>query len=534
MDIKKNTTLLCIFFSILFVLSIIVLSSVPPVSRDALTHHLAIPKLYIENGAIYEIPDSIASYYPMNVDLLYLIPLYFGNDIVPKYIHFSFAILTALFIYLYLREHIGSLWGWLGAFFFITIPIIVKLSITVYVDLGLMFFSTASIYFILKWKNTDFRVKYLILSAVFCGLALGTKYNGLICILLLSLIIIFTYSRNSNGTVLDQLNSLKYGIIFVCIAWLLFSPWMIKNYYWTGNPFYPLFNSIFDYGSNLDLRISSEMGHFTIRKLIYKESFLEIVSIPFRIFFQGVDNDPKFFDGKLNPFLLVLPCFVFLKNKSDFKSLSDEKILLFFSCLFIIIVFLQNDMRIRYVGPAIPPIVILSIYGLKNIYSYFERRDVGKIITMFVCILIFISNFIYMFNQFKYVKPFSYLSGEINKTDYIKQYRPEYSVIQYANQTLSNNNLILSLFLGNRSYYSDVKMIFSHMKFKEIVKKTSNPTYLAKDLKDKGFTHIMVNFIIFNEWAKSQFSETEKENIDRLFSSMDLKFSKDGYGLFKL
>ncbi|MBU2622890.1 MAG: hypothetical protein KKD92_11290, partial [Proteobacteria bacterium] len=74
----------------ILIVSVIALSSVPPVSRDALTHHLAVPKLYLNHGGMYEIPSVIFSYYPMNLDLLYLIPLYFGNDIVPKYIHFLF------------------------------------------------------------------------------------------------------------------------------------------------------------------------------------------------------------------------------------------------------------------------------------------------------------------------------------------------------------------------------------------------------------------------------------------------------------
>ena len=72
-------------------LAILVLASVPPVDRDALTHHLAVPKLYLKHGGIYAIPAIPFSYYPMNLDLLYLIPLYFGNDIIPKYIHFAFA-----------------------------------------------------------------------------------------------------------------------------------------------------------------------------------------------------------------------------------------------------------------------------------------------------------------------------------------------------------------------------------------------------------------------------------------------------------
>ena len=38
------------------IVSIVILSCVPPVSKDALTHHLAIPKLYLQHEGIYEIP----------------------------------------------------------------------------------------------------------------------------------------------------------------------------------------------------------------------------------------------------------------------------------------------------------------------------------------------------------------------------------------------------------------------------------------------------------------------------------------------
>ena len=55
---------------------IVCLSSVPPVGRDALTHHLRVPKLYLDNGGMVELPSISFSYYPMNLDLLYLLPLH--------------------------------------------------------------------------------------------------------------------------------------------------------------------------------------------------------------------------------------------------------------------------------------------------------------------------------------------------------------------------------------------------------------------------------------------------------------------------
>ena len=89
------------------IMAIIILSLVPPVSKDALVHHLAVPKLYLKHGGMYEIPFMPFSYYPMNLDLLYMIPLYFGNDIAPKFIHFIFALLTAGLVFFYLRKRIN-------------------------------------------------------------------------------------------------------------------------------------------------------------------------------------------------------------------------------------------------------------------------------------------------------------------------------------------------------------------------------------------------------------------------------------------
>ncbi|MBC2709748.1 MAG: glycosyltransferase family 39 protein [Desulfosarcina sp.] len=180
---------------LLLILSVLTMAAVPPISRDALTHHLAIPKLWIENGGIVEIPNLDFSYYPMNLDLLYVIPLLFGNDIIPKYIHFLFALATAWLIYAYLRQRTTHILSLVGALLFLSTPVIVKLSISVYVDLGLIFFSWASIFYLLAWARYPQSAKHLIFSAIFCGLGLGTKYNGMIVLFLLTLFVPIVYIR---------------------------------------------------------------------------------------------------------------------------------------------------------------------------------------------------------------------------------------------------------------------------------------------------------------------------------------------------
>ncbi|RJP75754.1 MAG: phospholipid carrier-dependent glycosyltransferase [Desulfobacteraceae bacterium] len=535
------------------VISVVVLSSVPPVSRDALTHHLVVPKLYLEHGGIYEIPSIKFSYYPMNIDLLYMVPLLWGNDIVPKYIHFLFALFTALLMYYYLKKRIGRLYGSLGALFFLSIPIIVRLSITVYVDLGLIFFSFASLIYMLEWGNQKFQFKFLFFSSLCCGLALGTKYNALILFALISLLIPVVYSRSAPASSAKVYTATKYSMFFILIALFFFSPWMIRNYLWKKNPVYPLYHQFFssdkvekkeEHGDGSGkIQSKKQIGSFAIRRIIYQEAWWQTASIPVRIFFQGEDNNPKFFDGKLNPFLLMLPVFAFwgYKDARCPTMALEKKIMLGFSALFLVFAFFAQDIRIRYISPIIPPLVVLSMYGLHNLIeragekrSLFQKSFYYIIAGSIICWMFWI-NLGYIIEQFRHVAPMAYLTGQVDRDQYIENYRPEYAVIKYANRNLASDAKILSVFLGNRYYYSDHQMIFSFSVFAETVKKSKSPEEILSALKQNGITHIMIGYDLFNDWANRNFSKQEKIHINFFFKQqVELLFSKNGYGLYRL
>ncbi|MFH1976740.1 MAG: glycosyltransferase family 39 protein [Pseudomonadota bacterium] len=550
----------------ILIVSVIVLSSVPPVSRDALTHHLAVPKLYLNHGGMYEIPSVIFSYYPMNLDLLYLIPLYFGNDIVPKYIHFLFALLTAFLVHGYLKKRTNTLFALFGALFFLSIPVIVKLSITVYVDLGLIFFSTASIIFLFKWIEDEFKLKHLVVSAVFCGLALGTKYNALIVFFLLSMFVMFASSRISRNeerrpdtikkNIHVYLKPLFFGALYIFIVLLVFSPWMVRNYAWTKNPVYPLYNGLFnrinaepvpveqDGGDNSIIQpkknnSGKEWSHFAVRRVIYNESLIQTVLIPVRIFFEGEDNNPKYFDGKLSPFLFILPFFAFFRVKQDSSLISlEKKILLSFSILFVLFAFAETDMRIRYIAPVIPPLVMLSVMGLHNIFSSLTARFPvlsGRMLSfcLFFFFAVIISiNGIYVLQQFRLVNPIGYLSEKVSRDEYIEKYRPEYAAIKYANSNIPADAKILCFFLGNRSYYSDREMLFD---YSILIHSIKNRNMISSDLRKKGITHLIIWYDMFNKWANNNFNADEKDLLGRFFKeNTTLLFSKGGHGLYEL
>lgn len=532
------------------VVSIVFLAWVPPVSRDALTHHLAVLKIYLQQGGITELPDIPFSYYPMNLDLLYMVPLYFGNDILPKYIHFLFALFTAGLLFWYLKRRLSVSYALFGALLFLSIPIIVKLSITVYVDLGLIFFSAAALILMLIWTESMYKTKYLVLSAICCGLALGTKYNGLIVLFLSTLFIPFLYLKTERGKQYVQSKAFGFAGLYVLVALIVFSPWMIKNTIWTGNPIYPLYNRHFqnapaddveelsiDIKNKIDYQVG-HWNHFAIRRMMFKESWGEIALIPLRIFFQGQDDQPQYFDGKLNPFLLILPFMAFVSvrrpSSSDTHGL---KMLAAFVGLFMLIAFLRTSIRIRYIAPVIPPLVILSVFGLHNLAELLKLRDrllLGRVLLSVVVLGAIGINAHYVIHQFRSVDPFSYISGKVGREAYITNRRPEFPVLTYANQYLSNNHVILGLFLGNRGYYSDRKLIFGEKWFTQSIVLSASVKDIQEDLIRRGYTHLLVNLDLVKQWSRT-FERSDQKKIAEFFNHhLRLLKQNHAYALFEV
>lgn len=574
---EKLTTAMLVLLTTWLIVLILVLASVPPVSRDALIHHLAVPKLWIEQGGIYEMPNLIASYYPMNLDLLYVIPLYFGNDIVPKYIHFAFALATAGLIYTYLSKRLGRSYALTGSLLFLTTPVIIKLSITAYVDLGLVFFTTLSLFQLLAWAENGFRFRHLAWAAVACGLAAGSKYNGLISLFILTAMTPYIYLRRyrakpaAKKELSVQGKALGCGLVFAAIAGLVFMPWMARNAIWTGNPLHPLFSRTIQtlHGPGdgnrtpvgetethhaaerpqVEARSAETANHFVVRKLVYEESWWETATIPLRIFFQGRDDDPKYFDGKLNPFLLLLPLLLFMggikgkgaNHSAGSRQNKDWMLLGVFSLLFLFFVFVYTDMRIRYIAPIIPFLTVLSMAGLKQLMTWAAQRKslhaglMANGCALAMALSMFGVNTVYLVDQFKRVAPCTYMSGRVSRDAYIEKFRPEYAAIKHANAHLPDQAEILALFIGGRGYYSDRSMRYDKGFLKSAVERADTAQDMRANLAAFGFTHLLIRFDMFDNWCHNFMDKKEKQIVIEFIQDRGLLlFAKNGHGLYKL
>jgi len=464
---NRGVFLLCTIIMVFFFTEFI-LNLTPPISRDALIHHLAIPKLWLKHGGFYEIPWAEYPYYPMNINLIYLVCLYFKNDIAPKFIHLGFGLGTGWLIYFYLKEKFDRTWALLGMIIFITTPIVVWLSTSAYIDLGMTFFTTASVLTFIRWRDSEYsQFKWVLISSFCMGIAIGSKYNALIALFIINLILMLSYVRDTN----KQMGALKYGIIYFVITAFVASPWYLKNYFQTGNPFYPLFNSFFKllhdqtvqeilHGQVIEK--TGKISFFKMREVMYGESLWETLLIPVRMFFQGKDTSYQYFQGSLNPILIIFLPFALLNKRYG----KDKIIFLCFTIIFIFMAYFLTAQQVRYILPVLPFLAIIAVMGIKDLMDKLKgetflsslkfgkkAKSMARKLLFAVVAILLILNLLYLKNRINVVKPFPYVMGIETREAFLKRHLLHYDAVEYINHNLPGEAKIFTLFLGRRGYY---------------------------------------------------------------------------------
>jgi hypothetical protein len=502
------------------------LSLVPPVARDELTHHLAVPRLWVEAGKIAEIPHVLPSYYPMLLDMLYVPFVQWEKEPLAKFTHGLFGFLTGLLVYAYLARRLNRTYGLLGFLFFISTPVVLRLSHLAYVDLGLAFYATASLLCLLRWREEPDSIRWLILAGLAAGFASATKPNGL----LVSLLVFFFFTFVLAGLREDRsARKLLWLCGFVGAGVAAFIVWPARNFAWTGNPLFPFFINVFG-GARPDMIGDPALSILEQRRFLYGESWWEIALLPVRIFFFGQDDRPQYFDGVLNPVLIVLLPWAF-KGKWP----SEKKSLLTFAALYFSYAFFLAELRIRYLLPIVPPLVILAVYAIHNIYMRIKRPSF-----LFLLVVFFLGlNGLYLRSYFERVSPWDYLLGRESRAAYLSRMLPEYPVFEYLNGHLPAQARIYLLFVGRRAYYCRRECFYDHGDTPALLlrwlRQARDEKSLKQELDARKLTHLMAREDLVIRYLENNLT-LEQQRVWQAFTRRHLTavFSSRGFSLYRV
>jgi 4-amino-4-deoxy-L-arabinose transferase-like glycosyltransferase len=519
-----------IWLLIVFILvAEIVLGLVPPTARDELTHHLAIPRLYAESGRIVEVPIAPYSYYPMLLDMLFTPWVYWGYDFVPKLIHGFFALLTGLLVYAYLSRRMNAVYGLLGFFFFISVPAVLRLSHWAYVDLGVMFYSTAALLCLIRWREEKKAKRWLILSALSAGFAVASKPNGLVVLLLMAFLFALVLGKDAKRLTPIASELALFGVCALAPA----LPWLIKNYVQTGNPFFPHLAGMFPApgGGTVDVAQSyPHLGIFARRQLLYGESWWEIAALPLRIFFLGRDDNPQYFDGILSPLLILLLPWAFKGKWSK-----EKKILFSFALLFLLYAIFLVDLRIRYLIVIVPPLTVLLVYAVFNIYLGIKRPAY-----LFAGLLLFAAfHLIFLGQYFRAVAPLDYLLGRESREAYLTRMLAEYPAFQYINRETPSAAKIYLLFIGRRAYYCERAYFHDGGELPGLligaIRSAQEPADIGRRLQEKQLTHLLIREDLLFRFLHDNLTATEQSLWANFAANrLQLLFRDRGYSVLQM
>jgi hypothetical protein len=513
------------FLIVVLLLVEIVLGFLPPTGRDELTHHLLFPRLYVQAGRIFDLPFAPYSYFPMLLDMLYTPWLWWGSDSIPKLVHGLFGILTALLIYAYLAHRLSVVYGLLGFFIYLSTPAILKLANLAYVDLGLVFYSTAALLCLLCWLEEDHRQRWLVLAGISAGFAVATKPNGLLVLLVLSLLLALALGKHRRRApwILSRL------LFFGGLSLVAFSPWAIKNWTQTGNPLFPFYTDLLG-GTFAGEGDSSDLSIFEKRRLLYGENWLQIAALPLRIFFSGRDNQPQFFDGVLTPMLLL-----FLPWAFSGQWAREKKFLLAFAGFYFAYALFLSDLRIRYLLPIVPPLAVLSVYGIHNIHL----RNARPYLLYGAFILLTIFNGVYLWNYFQSLSPLGYLSRAETRAGYLARTLPDYRAFDYINRNLPDSARIYLLFMARRAYYCEREYFHdlgeSPATLLRVIHDAKSTAEIQVGLGRRGITHLIAREGLLQTFLRNNLLAANANLWDDFVRTHLTKLYQDGqYAVFQI
>lgn len=474
------------FFLLLLCLSAgLLLTLTPEIGKDALIYHLAVPKFFLKHHGVTFIPGNIFSNYPLHSEMLFLVGLFLQGDILARGIHFLMLLFILLGMDQFIRYRMkGHDYPALSLLIFCTLPSVFTVSHMAYNDLFVTFYSMGAVFALINGFDRP-EQGWLILSGVFSGLAIAGKYTALFLPFIGCLGILWAARHHHFRSGMTFRMLLLYGLMVAMAG----SPFYIKNWIVTGNPFYPFLYGIFE-GRGWEPQ-QAQFYDFFIQSLGMGRTLLDYILLPWNLSFRAEMNSPHF-DGMIGPiFIATLPFAIGLRKPSMVLKIMGL-------CCFLMFLFWASAaQQIRYLVPVFPFLAIITGFILT---SYQRKRIVFYLLSLLIAgSLVF--NGYHIIKEFRTIDPVNVVIGKETRAEFLDRILPAYGMFDTMNRHLPPDAKIFLIYMKNWTFlcekecYSD--SMFESYTIQKMLSQASVPAEVYSALTGKGFTHILfdINYI---------------------------------------
>jgi hypothetical protein len=244
-----------------------------PHGYDVVEYHLQVPREWYEAGRIVPLHHNVYSFFPFNVEMHYLLAMHlrggpWAGMYLAQFMHGAMIGLAVLAVggfatsgtgtrgksERFSRSRAAPIFGGLAM---ASTPWLSQLGAIAYDEGGFLLFATLAIGWAMRAvRDPERRIRRFILAGAMAGLACGVKLTAVPEVLLAIALVSLTLLILSGAREKRPPGRLISGPIAFGLAGLLtFAPWLIRTWWWSGNPVFPELPSLLGKGDFSDVQV---------------------------------------------------------------------------------------------------------------------------------------------------------------------------------------------------------------------------------------------------------------------------------------
>ncbi|NWG14391.1 MAG: glycosyltransferase family 39 protein [Acidobacteria bacterium] len=468
-------------------------SLAPELSFDALNVHLPYAR---DSAAAHRTafePNNWSSAMPALPLMGYVTAFVFSGVTLAKLFSLTCYLAAGGVVYSFAARMWGRSHAGVATLLFLSCPVAIYEATTALIDLPLTLYSAVAVLALLEWVMSG-RQAPLWLSAVALGLGLGCKYHAVFWLPPILLVVFWHVwmverPRASHA----MLRALGYAMIVFVVA----SPWLLRAWWYTGNPVFPLANGWFQspyFPPSMEAAAKAMYDNEGVGR-----SPVALALLPWTVTFN-----PAPFRGTLG--ILFLPGLVLAIFRTRDRMLRHALSV----AGFYFYAWALSAQEIRYLLPLVPVLALLAAVGFlgkpRSLYPLpaapgaprgnLAARSgtavvlVGALMSLPSIYPLWARGWTYWH---AYQSPLRYLLGRQTAMDYLGRDIPSIHVYDYINRNLALPSRVLLLNDASQ-FYSTVPTLYSFtVEGERILLQEKEEDVLAK-LRESRISHVLLNY----------------------------------------
>ncbi|MGC4114308.1 MAG: hypothetical protein QM765_06770 [Myxococcales bacterium] len=333
-------------------------ASAPVTDVDSLMYHLALPKAYLAAGRIDHLPTWLHSTRSLLTEMVYLVGLGLGGEALARMLGLVFTLLAVAAVGLTVARFSSAKAAAASCLVFLSVPAVLEQASVTSTDVSVCLYATLSLAALLEWDSGLERAWWW-LSALLGGLTLACKYTGALAIAPLAVFVaVRALKQGRPGAAARAVAG------WAAIAALVMAPWLVRAFWWTGNPVWPFGYAVLG-GKDWNAMLAREAPVF------WSEPYrLARAGEAWRVFPRLVQANFERSVGFLLPALLPLG----LLRRSRITGFVGGFVAFTFVAWFLV------SQQVRFLLPTFAAISILVGLALQPSLSRIARRGIAAVI----------------------------------------------------------------------------------------------------------------------------------------------------------